>query len=396
MTSPLHKVDIVIVGAGPAGLCLARNLAETGLSIVLVEKQSEAQLADPDYDGRETALTHSSRRILIELGMWDDLAPDEIFPIKDARVLNGSSDYSLHFDHREAGVDNLGFLVANANIRRVAYKAVAPFETITMRSGRTVVDAGTAADHGWVELDDGSRIEAGLLIAADSRFSPTREMLGLAIDKIDFDRVCIVSKMALERPHDATAYECFRNDETLAILPLHDDHVSAVLTVKTQNSRAMLDADPARFAAEISDQFDHRFGAMNLVSERFSYPLFATFAKSFHKHRFAVVGDAAVGMNPGTAHGFNLGLLGTDILAQQIKQARASGLDFASRTVLAKYTDAHRRNCLPLYHGTNFLIQLYTNQSAPAKVARHMMLRAANRIVPVRKLIMSTLTDRRA
>ena len=67
MTSPLHKADIVIVGAGPAGLCLARNLAETGLSIVLVEKQSEAQLADPDYDGRETALTHSSRRILIEL-----------------------------------------------------------------------------------------------------------------------------------------------------------------------------------------------------------------------------------------------------------------------------------------------------------------------------------------
>ena len=118
--------------------------------------------------------------------------------------------------------------------------------------------------------------------------------------------------------------------------------------------------------------------------------------RTFHKNRFAVVGDAAVGMNPGTAHGFNLGLLGTNILAQQIKQASTSDLDFASRTVLAKYTDAHRRNCLPLYHGTNFLIQLYTNQSAPAKVARHMMLRAANKIVPVRKLIMSTLTDRRA
>ncbi|MEM1051186.1 MAG: 5-demethoxyubiquinol-8 5-hydroxylase UbiM [Pseudomonadota bacterium] len=395
MGSHIIKADIAVVGAGPAGLCFARNLAETGLNILLIEKQAEAQLEKPAYDGRETALTHSSRRILDELGIWDELAEHEFFPIKDARVLNGSSSYSLHFDHKEAGVDNLGFLVANSDIRRLAYQSIAPFENVSILPERSVHDVGSTRDHSWALLDDGTRIEAKLLLAADSRFSPTRDMLGLKFEKIDFDRVCIVSKMALRESHDATAYECFRDDETLAILPLNGNHVSSVLTVKTENAKAKLEADPADFAAEITQQFGARFGPMELVSPRFSYPLFATFAESFHRLRFAVIGDAAVGMNPGTAHGFNLGLLGTDILAQEIQRALARDLDFASHHVLSRYTEEHRRNCLPLYHGTNFLIQLYTNESTPAKAARHVMLRAANRIAPVRKLIMSTLTDQR-
>ena len=59
--------DIIIVGAGPAGLSFARSLANTGLKIVLIEKQSEQQLAAPEFDGRDIALTHLSVRILKEL-----------------------------------------------------------------------------------------------------------------------------------------------------------------------------------------------------------------------------------------------------------------------------------------------------------------------------------------
>lgn len=390
----MTRADIVVIGAGPAGLCFARALAETGLSIRLVEKQARAQLADPAYDGRETALTHSSRAILQKLGVWDRLASNEVFPIKDARVLNGSSPFSLHFDHREAGVDNLGFLVANSVNRRLAYASLEGFDNIEVLDGCSVVDAGADAANGWVELDNGERIEAALVVAADSRFSPVRSMMGLASEKIDFDRVCIVSKMALSQPHDATAYECFRDEETLAILPLNDDHVSAVLTVKTENAEAMLALSDADFANEIARQFNHRFGPMTLVSERFSYPLFATFAERFHARKFAVIGDAAVGMNPGTAHGFNLGLRGADILAHEIARAHAAGRDYTLEPLLARYTRKHRQNCLPLYHGTNFLMRLYTNEAPPARAARHLLLRAASAVSPVRKRIMATLTDR--
>ena len=49
--------DIVIVGAGPAGLCLARALSGHGLSIVVLERQAEQALAEAAFDGREIALT---------------------------------------------------------------------------------------------------------------------------------------------------------------------------------------------------------------------------------------------------------------------------------------------------------------------------------------------------
>jgi 2-polyprenyl-6-methoxyphenol hydroxylase-like FAD-dependent oxidoreductase len=42
--------DIVVVGAGPAGLCFARSLAGSGLRMALVERQETAALAQPADD----------------------------------------------------------------------------------------------------------------------------------------------------------------------------------------------------------------------------------------------------------------------------------------------------------------------------------------------------------
>jgi 2-polyprenyl-6-methoxyphenol hydroxylase-like FAD-dependent oxidoreductase len=45
--------------------------------------------------------------------------------------------------------------------------------------------------------------------------------------------------------------------------------------------------------------------------------------------RFAVVGDAAVGMHPVTAHGFNLGLRSIDTLSHALIPAHQKGQDIA-------------------------------------------------------------------
>lgn len=53
----MQSVDVLVVGAGPAGLCLTRSLAGSGLSVALVEQQPQTALATPAFDGREIALT---------------------------------------------------------------------------------------------------------------------------------------------------------------------------------------------------------------------------------------------------------------------------------------------------------------------------------------------------
>ncbi|MCP1366759.1 FAD-dependent oxidoreductase, partial [Halomonas sp. BBD48] len=49
--------DVAIVGAGPAGLCLAVELAAMGLTVSVVDRAPYTALAEPGDDGREIALT---------------------------------------------------------------------------------------------------------------------------------------------------------------------------------------------------------------------------------------------------------------------------------------------------------------------------------------------------
>jgi 2-polyprenyl-6-methoxyphenol hydroxylase-like FAD-dependent oxidoreductase len=160
--------DIIVVGAGPAGLSFAAAAAAQGLTVTLVEKQPLTKLAKPDYDGREIALTHCSRRIMSELGLWQCVPPKEISLIRDAKVLNGTSSYALHFSADEAGEANLGFMMSNHLIRKAAYEAATAHQSVKVLAGRSVTEVGTDEDEAWVKLDNGKRLSGELLIAADS------------------------------------------------------------------------------------------------------------------------------------------------------------------------------------------------------------------------------------
>jgi len=261
---------------------------------------------------------------------------------------------------------------------------------------KVVASVGTDEDKGWVELSDGQYLEAPLVVAADSRFSETRRKMGISTSMLDFGRSCIVCTMDAEVPHEETALECFHFDRTLAILPLNDNQVSIVITLNTEENERVLAMSKEDFAEDIERRIDGAFGKMKLTSELFPYPLVATFAKTFYANRFAIIGDAAVGMHPVTAHGFNLGLRGAHTLADEIKEAIQVGGDFSSKAVLEGYSRKHRRASAPIYHGTNALVRLYTKNTYTAKLARRALLRLGNTLKPAKRLIMNQLTETKA
>lgn len=387
--------DILIVGAGPAGLSFARLLAPTGLQICLIEKTTEKELAAPPYDGRETALTHLSYRLMTEAGIWDHLPQQEIGLIRDAKVLNGSSSYALHFDHRESGKDHLGFMVSNYRIRRAAYLAAKACKNVHFLTGVEVTDAGVQNEKAWVKLSNGKELSASLLVAADSRFSKLRSIMRIETSTLDFDRMCIVSRVSHQKPHHETAYECFYKDKTMAVLPLSGNASSIVITISTERQNEILGLSPAAFAEEVSRKIKHCLGEMKLESKLFAYPLVGVYAKRFYADRFALLGDAAVGMHPVTAHGFNLGLKGAATLAAQMKKALSLGGDIGSATVLKAYHRQHVRATKPLYLGTNALVALYTNTRPAAMFARQTLLILGNKLSLARKIITNQLTQAR-
>jgi ubiquinone biosynthesis UbiH/UbiF/VisC/COQ6 family hydroxylase len=209
----------------------------------------------------------------------------------------------------------------------------------------------------------------------------------------DFGRVCIVCRMEHDRAHDGIAFECFHYGRTLAVLPLTDHRSSIVVTASMNQRDSIMEMDDVQFSRDIQHRFDNRYGDMKLVSERFAYPLVGVHASKFYTTRFALIGDAAVGMHPVTAHGYNLGLSGQDILAKEIIGAASQEGDIGATTLLQRYQRKHMRTTRPMFHGTNEIVKFFTDDRAPAKLARKIALRLADRLPPIKRLIQDKLTE---
>jgi ubiquinone biosynthesis UbiH/UbiF/VisC/COQ6 family hydroxylase len=385
--------DIVIIGAGPAGLCFARSLADAGLQIMVLERQAKAALATPAFDGREIALTHHSAKLMQQLGLWERIDPQEISPLQDARVFNGSSLFSLNIGHHETHQSELGYLISNHLIRKAAYEVVKASPTITLKTEAKVKSIQTNADGVQVTLSEDEIIQARLLIGADSRFSETRRAMGIAADMHDFGKTMMVCVMEHSVPHEHTAWEWFDYGQTLALLPMNGMHSSVVVTLPPKEIDNLMKMHEDDFNREVSARFKHRLGTMRLVSTRHAYPLVTAYAKRLIGERFALVGDAAVGMHPVTAHGFNFGLKGIATLSSEIKAALASGKDFTSNSLLLRYEKVHRRHTRPLFVATHAIAKLYASDSPPARLLRTGALHLGSRITPFKRAVAGFLAD---
>jgi len=394
--------DIIIVGAGPAGLCLAKNLSGRQLKIILLEQQTQADLEAPQFDGREIALTQHSAKLMQDMGLWELINKADIAPLVDAKVIDGPSTFSMMIGHELGGRSELGWLVSNHLIRQAAWQgvqqAMAAHADIMLMAGEKVTAVHADSNEGSVTLASGKTLSAKLVVAADSRFSTTRRMMGIAAHMHDFGKNMLVCAMTFEQPHHFAAWEWFGYGQTLALLPMNPHpltgahRASAVITLPSREIEALMQMEPADFNAAITRRFANRLGAMQLVSTRHNYPLVAVFPQRLVAQRFATVGDAAVGMHPVTAHGFNFGLLSVEALTKEIATALRTKGDIGSASLLQRYEGRQKRATLPLFWMTRLIVEIYTRDTGPAKLVRKLLLRASDKLIPFKRSIAHSLS----
>jgi len=375
------------------GLSFACSMIKSKLKVLLVEKAPLSAVANPKADGREIALTHQSRKVLTELGVWSLINQDEVSPLKEAKVFDGDSPSLLSFNTNKSAIDALGYLVPNQLIRKALFERAAHADNIDIINEISVEDASTSIDKAIIELSDGRKIEAKLIVAADSRFSAIRRKMGIPSLMRDFSKVMITARMAHEKPHNHVALECFNYGHTLALLPMNGDISSVVLTVPANKATEMLNLSEDDFNALAAKGFNNKLGAMKQVGERHSYPLVGVHAQRFRANRFALIGDAAVGMHPVTAHGFNLGLRGQNILAESVYEALDKGGDIGASDVLTRFEKKQINLTRLMFFGTNGIVALFTNDDAIAKQVRRFVLKFADKFPPVKALITQHLTE---
>ena len=398
------NVDIVIVGAGPSGLCLARSLSGQGLTIAIVEQQSLKNISNPAFDGREIALTQHSANAMQELGLWERIEPHAISQLRDAKILDGQSQFEMLIPHQLSKFKELGWLISNHLIRKAAFEsvqqAIDQSSDITLIADQKVVKVKANDIGAQVTLNNGKEMNARLVVAADNRFSTTRRMMGIAANMHDFGRNMLVCCMTHENPHDHIAWEWFDYGQTLALLPMNPDPASGkfrssvVITVPSEEADELTQLSPEAFSDDVKRRFAGRLGNMELISTIHSYPLVSVYPSRLVGKRFATVGDAAVGMHPVTAHGFNFGLLGVQTLSKEILSAHQAKQDIGNKALLERYERIHRMKTRPLFFLTRLITEIYTKESPPAKILRKALLHIGERLTPFKRSIAASLTGR--
>jgi ubiquinone biosynthesis UbiH/UbiF/VisC/COQ6 family hydroxylase len=327
------------------------------------------------------------------LGLWERIDPEAISPLQDARVLNGPSLYAMNIDHRDSKKSELGYLISNQCIRKAAYEAVKASPAITLLTEAQITAISTDNASAHLSLANGKQIQAQLLVAADSRFSETRRAMGIAATMHDFGKTMMVCVMEHSVPHHHVAWEWFDYGQTLALLPMNGMRSSVVITLPATDIQQLMSMSEADFNQAVAIRFKHRLGSMQLVSTRHAYPLVTAYASQIVAQRFALIGDAAVGMHPVTAHGFNFGLCSVEVLANEIKATQARGGNIAATSLLERYQRKHRIRTRPLFIATHAIAKLYGDDSIPARLLRTASLRIGNLIAPLKRTVAHMLTE---
>ena len=387
----MDRADAIIFGGGLVGLALAAALDASGLSTIVVDPGDPDARTDAAFDGRTSAVSSSSMRMLRATGIAD-FFPAPGGPIRRIEVADGLAPGGLHF---EPGADDepLGWMHENRHLR-AALRARAEAGRNVWLLYKSRAEAVERADHGvMVALADGRKLTAPLLVAADGRASPTRAAAGIRTAHWRYDHAAIVSTLRHARPHDQVAYEIFYPGGPFALLPMTDDeagHRSAIVwSVAAADAPGLLSLSDADFAAEAQAAMGGFLGAITMAAPRSSYPLGFHHAAQITADRLALVGDAAHAIHPIAGQGLNLGFRDAAALAQVLVEGARLGLDLGDKQLLDRYQRWRALDSLMVAMATDGLTRLYGVPGRTASAARRLGMGLVGRVRPLTDRLMS-------
>ena len=386
----MDRADAIIFGGGLVGLALAAALDSSGVSTIVVDPADPDLRKDATFDGRTSAVSSSSMRMLETVGVTDHLEQPGC-PIRTIAVADGLKPGGLHFEPDDD--EALGWMHENRHLRAAlqARTEVGKNTWLLWKSRVASVDRG---DHQVVvSLADGRKLCAPLLIAADGRNSRTREAAGINIARWKYDHEAIVSVLRHELPHDHVAYEIFYPTGPFALLPMTDDkegHRSAIVwSVPEDDAAGWLSLSDADFAAEAQAAMGRFLGSISLLTPRSTFPLGFHHAAQITAQRLALVGDAAHAIHPIAGQGLNLGFRDAAALAEVLVQGARLGLDLGDRQLLDRYQRWRALDSLSVAFATDSLTRVYGVPGKTASAVRRFGMGLVERITPLKNKLMN-------
>lgn len=361
--------DLAIVGGGLVGNSLACALAESGLSIALIEVAESARSAS-GFDQRKLALAQRSISELSDLGVLQRLQQPAT-AIKRIHVSRVGDFGRVLLQATDFGHEAFGSVVLAQDLGAALVEQVNSLKNVTRYCPATVIAYQELDDYSMLQINASgaeSSIQARYVVAADGTHSFIRNALGIKTLEHDYGQTLFVCSLEAEKSNDGTAYERFSEQGPVALLPMADGMYGSICGVSTANATEVMALDDARYAEYIQTRFGWRVGKIKRVGTRSHYPIKRVLAECLNSKRTVLMGNAAQTIHPIGAQGFNLGLRDALCFAELISE---QGLSESITSDYATQRAQDRERTLALSDG---MARMTANSSFSSHLMRSMAL----------------------
>ncbi|MEY8716974.1 FAD-dependent oxidoreductase [Francisella philomiragia] len=330
--------DVVIVGGGMVGLSLALSLHQNGLQVAVIEarEMNYKHLNSDRVETRVSAINHTSKRLLEDLGVWNAIKSNRISLYYQMCVWDDIPSESITISAEEISEHSLGNIVENDVITQALITEISN-TGIEIYANQRIEKIQKNGNTELVVLAD-KIVETSLIVGADGANSFVRDYFNFETKVKPYKHTAIVATLELEKQHNQTAYQRFYDKGVLAFLPLENPNkASIVWSVKTDYANFLMSLADEKFELELAKAINNTLGSVKLLSKRFSFELIQRHAKSYIKSNVVLVGDAAHTIHPLAGQGVNIGFKDVIALSKVVSEAFAKGRLIRHISTLDKY-----------------------------------------------------------
>jgi len=365
--------DVIITGAGPAGLALAALLAEREFSVAVLDARP---LEACDEDPRAFALAHGSRLTLQRLGAWNGL---ETTPIETIHVSQHGGFGRTRIESKDLDVPALGYVThagaLTRSLRAQAERLGVIFLPETRMSGH---HADTDNIYVKTENPQADTLQARLLVRAEGTDQDSAH-----VRRRDYDQVALVASVRPRGGHRHLAYERFSDTGPIALLPFgREDYALVHVMPPAQAKRSLQLADAAYL-----DELQRRLGGrlrFEHIGERNTFPLSLQYRPQPVATRVAWIGNAAQTLHPVAGQGFNLALRDAWALADTLRHHLD---DPGNENALRAYARGRRLDRDSTIGFTDTLVRTFSNDCAGLQHLRGTALYKLDTCGPLRRFL---------
>lgn len=379
--------DVAIVGGGLVGACLALALQRAGLDVVLIEPQPpQAPSVAGTWDSRIYAISPGNAAFLESLEVWPRLDAQRVQRVEAMVICGDTPDGRLEFSAYEAGLRELAWIVEGNALLPALRAAIADTGQVHMISSAQASSLQIDADAAQVTLADGEQVQAQLVIGTDGGDSWVRRAAGITARVSDYRQLGVVANFETEKNHGGSAFQWFRADGVLALLPLPGKRVSMVWSAAEDHAQTLLAMDAPALADVVAIASGGVVGGLRLVTPAAGFPLRLAHIDNLVAPRIALAGDAAHHVHPLAGQGVNLGFRDVRELAT-VLAGRAPRQDCGDLSLLRRYARARREDIATMELGTDVLQKLFAAQSVWLSGARNSGMGVVNRLPFLKNLL---------